>query len=69
MSKDGTQIRKRGFADVVNRFGGNGFACHIAARLEWDLVCEADDGCAPGVVCPQDAQALEELTQRLKPAP
>src|SRR5262245_1290687 len=23
VSKDGTKIRKRGFADVVNRFGGN----------------------------------------------
>src|SRR5215468_12423471 len=32
VSKDGTQIRKRGFADVVNRFGGNCFGCHVAAR-------------------------------------
>jgi hypothetical protein len=40
VSNNGTQIRKRGFADVVNRFGGNCFACHIAARPEWDLVCE-----------------------------
>ena len=47
VSKDGTHIRKRGFADVVNRFGGNCFGCHIAARPEWDLVCEADHGCAP----------------------
>src|SRR5215510_2139345 len=47
VSKDGTQIRKRGFADVVNRFGGNCFACHIAARPEWDLVCEDSHGCAP----------------------
>ena len=47
VSKDGTQIRKRGFADVVNRFGGNCFACHIAARPQWDLVCETDHGCAP----------------------
>src|SRR5438309_3955641 len=47
VSKTGTQIRKRGFADVVNRFGGNGFACHIAARPEWDLVCENDHGCTP----------------------
>jgi hypothetical protein len=47
VSKDGTQIRKRGFADVVNRFGGNCFGCHVAARPEWDLVCEADHGCAP----------------------
>jgi len=27
--KDGTQIRKRGTADVVNQFGGNCFDCHI----------------------------------------
>ena len=47
VSKTGTQIRKRGFADVVNRFGGNCFACHIAARPEWDLVCESDHGCTP----------------------
>ena len=47
VSKDGTQIRRRGFADVVNRFGGNCFGCHIAARPQWDLVCEADHGCAP----------------------
>jgi len=47
VSKDGTVIRKRGFVDVVNRFGGNCFGCHIAARPEWDLVCETDHGCAP----------------------
>jgi hypothetical protein len=88
VSKDGTQIRKRGFADVVNRFGGNCFACHVAARPEWDLVCEADHGCAPLSVTramigalqrtdprcaptplsPQDAKALEQLKQLLKPA-
>src|SRR5215510_3368003 len=88
VSKDGTQIRKRGFADVVNRFGGNCFACDVAARPEWDLVCEADHGCAPIPITramigalqrtdprcaptplsPQDAQALEQLKQLLKPA-
>src|SRR5215831_2772174 len=47
VSKDGTQIRKRGTVDVVNRFGGNCFGCHAAARPEWDLVCESDHGCAP----------------------
>jgi len=47
VSTNGTKIRKRGFADVVNRFGGNCFACHIAARPQWDLVCERDHGCAP----------------------
>ena len=47
VSKAGTQIRKRGFAEVVNRFGGNCFACHIQARPQWDFVCESDHGCAP----------------------
>jgi hypothetical protein len=88
VSKDGTKIRRRGFADVVNRFGGNCFTCHVAARPEWDLVCEADHGCvpipitramigalqrtdprcAPTPLSPQDAQALEQLKQLLKPA-
>src|SRR6516164_8305364 len=31
VSKDGTQIRKRGTTDVVNRFGGNCFDCHVPA--------------------------------------
>jgi len=47
VSKDGSKIRKRGFAEVVNRFGGNCFACHIQARPQWDLICETDHGCAP----------------------
>jgi hypothetical protein len=47
VSKAGTQIRKRGFAEVVNRFGGNCFACHVQARPQWDFVCGLDHGCAP----------------------
>src|SRR5438876_1416745 len=64
VSKDGTQIRKRGFADVVNRFGGNGFACHIAARPEWDLVCEADHGCAPLTITRAMIGALQRTDPR-----
>src|SRR5262249_28754532 len=37
VSKDGTQIRKRGTVDVVNRFGGNCFGCHVPAAAQWDL--------------------------------
>ena len=47
VSKDGTKIRKRGTTDVVNRFGGNCFDCHVPAAAQWDLVCETDHGCAP----------------------
>jgi hypothetical protein len=47
VSKDGTQIRKRGTVDIVNRFGGNCFDCHVPAAAQWDLVCETGHGCAP----------------------
>ena len=67
VSKDGTQIRKRGFADVVNRFGGNCFACHIAARPEWDLVCESDHGCKPIPVTRAMIGALQRTDPRCNP--
>jgi hypothetical protein len=47
VSKEGTKIYKRGFADVVNRFGSNCFGCHIKARPEWDFICETGHGCDP----------------------
>ena len=64
VSKDGTQIRKRGFTDVVNRFGGNCFGCHIAARPQWDLVCEADHGCAPIPITRAMIRALQRTDPR-----
>ena len=64
VSKDGTQIRKRGFADVVNRFGGNCFTCHIAARPEWDLVCEMGHGCAPIPITRAMSGALQRTDPR-----
>jgi hypothetical protein len=64
VSKDGTQIRKRGFTDVVNRFGGNCFACHVAARPEWDFVCETDHGCAPIPVTRAMIGALQRTDPR-----
>src|SRR5262249_8783803 len=64
VSKDGTQIRKRGTVDVVNRFGGNCFGCHSAARPQWDLVCETDHGCAPLPV----TRAMIGALQRTDPA-
>jgi hypothetical protein len=45
VSPNGSTIRKRGFVEVVNRFGGNCFTCHIRARPEWDLVCDTTHGC------------------------
>ncbi len=45
VSEEGSKIRKRGFIDVVNRFGGNCFGCHIQAKPQWDMVCEDTHGC------------------------
>ena len=64
VSKDGTEIRKRGFAEVVNRFGGNCFGCHIQTRPQWDLVCEMDHGCAPIPL----TRAMSGALQRTIPA-
>ena len=47
VDKNGSKIFARGFADVNNRLGMNCFACHSQAKLEFDLVCEQDHGCAP----------------------
>jgi hypothetical protein len=47
VSESGTTIKKRGYVDVQNRFGGNCFACHSKARTEFDFVCEQNHGCAP----------------------
>jgi len=66
VSRDGTQIRKRGFAEVVNRFGGNCFGCHIQARPQWDLVCETDHGCAPIPVTRAMIGALQRTDPRCK---
>jgi len=45
VDRNGSTIRKRGFADVKNRFGGNCFACHVQAKPEWDMICEDNHGC------------------------
>ena len=69
VSTEGTQIRKRGFADVVNRFGGNCFGCHVVARPEWDLVCETDHGCAPIPLTRAMSGALQRTDPRCENAP
>jgi hypothetical protein len=66
VSKDGSQIRKRGFAEVVNRFGGNCFACHIKARPEWDFVCETGHGCDPIPLTEAMIGALQRTDPRCK---
>lgn len=64
VSKDGSTIRKRGFAEVVNRFGGNCFACHVKARPAWDSICESDHGCEPIPLTPAMIGALQRTDPR-----
>ena len=90
VGKEGSKIRTRGFAETVNRFGGNCFGCHIKAKPQWDFICEKGHGCDPipltdamikaiqrtdprcegsDKVSPQDAAALKQLEEVLKPKP
>ncbi len=64
VTKDGTKIRKRGAAEVVNRFGGNCFGCHAPAGAQWDLVCETDHNCAPLPVTRAMIRALQRTDPR-----
>jgi hypothetical protein len=68
VSPEGSKIAKRGFVDVNNRFGGNCFGCHAAARPEFDLVCEQDHGCAPIPVTRAMFGALQKSDPRCQPA-
>jgi len=47
VSAEGTEIAKRGGAEVINQFGGSCADCHRAAPPEFDFVCEDDHGCEP----------------------
>ena len=64
VSAEGSSIRNRGFADVMNRFGGNCFGCHVQARPEWDLICEKDHGCEPIPVTAEQILALQQADPR-----
>lgn len=63
VSDTGSEIRKRGFVDVINRFGNNCFGCHIQAKPEWDLICETGHGCE---TIPITAEVID-LIQRADP--
>jgi hypothetical protein len=67
VAKDSTKIRGRGFVDIVNRFGGNCFACHIKAKPEFDLVCETGHGCDPIPLTPVMIKAIQKTDPRCPP--
>lgn len=61
VSPEGSQISKRGFVDVVNRFGGNCFGCHVKAEPQFDMICETGHGCDP-IPLTADITALLQKT-------
>jgi hypothetical protein len=68
VSAEGSAIRARGFADVVNRFGGNCFACHVKAQPQWDMICEQNHGCDPIPLTPVMVRAVQKTDPRCGPA-
>ncbi|TXS95203.1 hypothetical protein FV139_04695 [Parahaliea maris] len=69
VSPEGSKITARGFVDVVNRFGGNCFACHVKAEPQWDLVCEQGHGCDPIPLTPTMLRAIQKTDPRCEPVP
>ena len=67
VSDRGSVIRKRGFAEVNNRFGKNCFACHVPARAPWDFICESGHGCDPIPVTRAMTGALQRTDPRCGP--
>jgi len=63
VSESGSTIRRRGFAEVNNRFGKNCFACHVLARDPWDFICESGHGCEPIPI----SRAMTGALQRADP--
>jgi len=58
VSAEGTTIRVRGGAEVINRFGGSCADCHAMADSQWDFICEQGRGCDP---LPIERAAIEAL--------
>lgn len=67
VSDEGSKIRTRGFVDVVNRFGGNCFACHVKANPGRDMVCEQGHGCDPIPLTPTMIKAIQNTDPRCEP--
>lgn len=66
VSEEGSEIRKRGFIDVVNRFGGNCFACHIQAKPQWDMICEDSHGCETIPITKEVIDLIQRTDPRCK---
>jgi hypothetical protein len=64
VTKEGSVIQKRGFAEAVNRFGGNCFGCHVKAEPKWDFICETGHGCDPIALTTPMIKALQHSDPR-----
>jgi hypothetical protein len=60
VSAEGTEIRNRGGAEIVNFLGLSCANCHAKAEPQWDFVCEQDHGCDP---LPMERAFFEGLQQ------
>lgn len=67
VTAEGGKISARGFVDVVNRFGGNCFACHVKANPGRDMVCEQGHGCDPIPLTPTMIKAIQNTDPRCEP--
>ena len=66
VSAAGTSIRVRGRDDVVNRFDGQCFGCHEAAR-DFDFICERGRGCVELGIPPETFSVLQDADPRCSP--
>ncbi|MGH1471966.1 MAG: hypothetical protein ACRBCS_12275 [Cellvibrionaceae bacterium] len=64
VSAEGSEIGKRGFDDVINKFGGNCLDCHMKAEKKWDLVCETGHGCDPLPLTKQMVSVIQKTDPR-----
>lgn len=69
VSAEESHIARRGFEDVVNRFGGNCLECHLLAEPQWDLVCGTGRGCAPLPLTRPMITAIQKTDPRCKQVP
>lgn len=67
VSAEGSKIDKRGFAEVVNKFGGTCLDCHAKAEKQWDLVCETGHGCDPLPLTRKMVEVVQKTDPRCKP--
>lgn len=67
VTEAGSKIHVRGAFEVVNKFGGNCFACHIKAKPEFDLICEQSHGCDP-ILLPNGTELSQAMIKGIQKA-